>query len=51
MFFDLLVEELAEDGAGDGADHHVPEEALVLIDFLGRGVARILHAEAAEGQG
>ncbi len=51
MFFDLLVKEFAEDGAGDGADHHVPEEAFVLIDFLGGGVARVLRAEAAEGQG
>ena len=50
MFFDLFVEELAEDGAWDGADHHVPEEALVLRDFVSGGVARVLHAEAAESQ-
>ena len=50
MFFDLFVEEFAEDCAGDGADDHVPEKALVLRNFVGGGVARILPAEAADRQ-
>ena len=51
MFFDLFVEKLAENGTRDGTDHHVPEEAFVLRDLLSGGVAQMLSAEAAEGEG